>query len=200
VKPGAPHFGLIAIGASAGGLSAVCQLLGALPDHFDIPIAIVQHRARESALLAELLQDCTPLPVVEVEDKQPIAPHHVYIAPPDYHMLVDGGAFALSVEELVLYSRPSIDVFFDSAADAYGAGVIGVVLTGANRDGSNGLRNIVVRGGRAFIQDPATAEVNAMPSFARAAVPQARVLSLDQIGQELARIDQQQRAKVAGPR
>ena len=113
---------------------------------------------------------------------------------------VDGGAFALSVEDLVLFSRPSIDVFFDSAADAYGAGVIGVVLTGANRDGSNGLRNIVARGGRAFIQDPATAEVDAMPSFARAAVPQARVLSLDQIGQELARIDQQQRVKVAGPR
>jgi two-component system chemotaxis response regulator CheB len=192
-----PHYDLVAMGASAGGLNALCSLLRLLPADFAVPIAIVQHRARESALLASLLQDCTPLRVLEVEDKQPIAPHHVYVAPPDYHMLVDHGAFALTVEELVLFSRPSIDVFFDSAADAYGAGVIGVVLTGANRDGSNGLHNIAARGGLAFVQDPATAEVDAMPAFAREAVPQARVLPLEQIAEQLVRIDRQQREKVA---
>lgn len=196
---GSRHYDLVAVGASAGGLSAVCELLRALPDDFDIPIALVQHRARESELLAGLLQDCTRLPVSEVEDKQPLERGHVYIAPPDYHLLVDGGAFALSVEEEVLYSRPSIDVFFDSAADAYGAGVIGVILTGANRDGSRGLRNIVRRGGPAFVQDPATAEVEAMPKFARQAVPQARVLTLAQIAQELARLAAPPRQKVMGP-
>jgi two-component system chemotaxis response regulator CheB len=193
-------YELVAMGASAGGLNALCHLLRLLPDDFAVPIAIVQHRARESALLPGLLQDCTALRVVEVEDKQPIEPHHVYVAPPDYHLLVDHGAFALSVEELVLFSRPSIDVFFDSAADAYGAGVIGIVLTGANRDGSSGLRNIVGRGGLGFIQDPATAEVDAMPSFAREAVPQARVLPLEQIAEQLARIDRQQRERVGEAR
>jgi two-component system chemotaxis response regulator CheB len=195
---GQPRFDLIAVGASAGGLTAVCSLLRELPDDFAIPIGVVQHRARESALLAELLQDCTALRVLEVEDKQPIEPAHVYVAPPDYHMLVDHGTFALSVEDLVLFSRPSIDVFFDSAADAFGAGVIGVVLTGANRDGSNGLRNIVARGGLGYVQDPATAEVDAMPNFARAAVPQARVLPVEQIAQELISIGRQQRQKVGG--
>ena len=194
------HFDLVAMGASAGGLNAVCVVLRLLPEEFTIPIAVVQHRARESALLAGLLQDCSSRRVVEVEDKQPIQPGQVYVAPPDYHLLVDHGAFALSVEELVLFSRPSIDVFFDSAADAYGSGVIGVVLTGANRDGSDGLRNIVARGGLAFIQDPATAEVETMPARARAAVPQARVLTLEQIAEQLVRIDQQQRERLAGTR
>jgi two-component system, chemotaxis family, protein-glutamate methylesterase/glutaminase len=134
----APRYDLIAIGASAGGLTAVCTIIRRLPADFEIPIAIVQHRAKESHLLATLLQDCTQLRVLEVEDKQPVEPNSVYVAPPDYHLLIDQGTFALSTDDLVLYSRPSIDVFFDSAADAYGAGVIGVVLTGANSDGSPG--------------------------------------------------------------
>lgn len=198
MKQSQANYELVAVGASAGGLNAVCQVLKQLPADFSIPIGVVQHRARESALLADLLQDCTPLRVMEVEDKQPIEAGNVYIAPPDYHLLIDQGRFALSVEELVLYSRPSIDVFFESAADAFGAAVIGVVLTGANKDGSQGLSRIVAEGGQALIQDPATAEVAAMPTFAIHAVPQARVLTLDRIGEALAAIDARQRQKVGG--
>jgi two-component system chemotaxis response regulator CheB len=191
------HYDLIAIGASAGGLSAVCTLVRMLPPEFEIPIAIVQHRAKESELLAELLQDCTGLRVVDVEDKQPIAAGYVYVAPPDYHLLIDQGQFSLSTDDLVLFSRPSIDVFFDSASDAFGAGVVGVVLTGANSDGSKGLRNIVLRGGLALIQDPATAEVNVMPAAARLAVPSARVAPLAGLAQHLVHLDQLQRQQVA---
>ena len=193
----ARRFDLIAIGASAGGLAAVSTVLGLLPADFSIPVAVVQHRAKESELLASLLQDCTPLRVVEVEDKQPVQPQCVYVAPPDYHLLIDQGSFALSVEDLVLYSRPSIDVFFESAADAYGAGVIGVVLTGANSDGSKGLKQVVARGGQAIVQDPATAEVSVMPAAARKLVPGARVADLEGIAAHLLRMERLQRKKVA---
>lgn len=188
---------IIAIGASAGGLAALCTLIGQLPADFEIPIAIVQHRAKESELLAPLLQDCTQMRVMEVEDKQPIVPHSVYVAPPDYHLLIDQNAFSLSTEDLVRYSRPSIDVFFESAADAYGPGVIGVVLTGANRDGTDGLMKIVARGGQAFVQDPATAEVDVMPASAKASVPKARVADLAGIAAHLVRLQELQRKEVA---
>ncbi len=194
----APRYDLIALGASAGGLNAVSTIIRLLPADFEIPIVVVQHRAKESDLLAPLLQDCTQLKVVEVEDKEPVQPHHVYVAPPDYHLLIDQGTFALSTEELVLFSRPSIDVFFDSAADAYGAGVVGVVLTGANSDGAKGLRNIVAHGGQAVVQDPATAEVEVMPGSARKMVPGARVSSLEEIAAHLIRLNQLQRQQLAG--
>jgi two-component system, chemotaxis family, protein-glutamate methylesterase/glutaminase len=176
---------------------AVCKIIRVLPAEFEIPIAIVQHRAKESHLLAALLQDCTQLRVLEVDDKQPVEPHSVYVAPPDYHLLIDQGTFALSTDDLVLYSRPSIDVFFDSAADAYGAGLIGVVLTGANTDGSKGLRKIVARGGQAVVQDPATAEVDVMPASAKEMVPRARVATLEGIAEHLIRLDELQRQQVA---
>jgi two-component system chemotaxis response regulator CheB len=193
------RFRLIAIGASAGGLMAVCHLIQQLPDDFDIPVAVVMHRAKESSALAEILQGCSRLRVLEVEDKAPLEAGTIYIAPPDYHLLIDADTFALSTEELVLYSRPSIDVFFESVADAYGAAVIGVVLTGANSDGSQGLRKIVERGGQAVVQDPATAEVGVMPMSARKAVPTARVQDLDGIAAFLMEMDQQQRQQVTRP-
>lgn len=183
-------YDLIAIGASAGGFEAVCRIVSRLPADFDIPVALVQHRAKESRALAGLLQDCCALRVSEVEDKQPIEPRNLYVAPPDYHMLVDDGAFSLSTEGLVGYSRPSIDVFFDSAADAFGPGVIGVVLTGANTDGSKGLRKIVARGGQAIVQDPDTAEVSVMPKGAKNAVGHAKVLSLEEIANHLMALEQ----------
>jgi two-component system, chemotaxis family, protein-glutamate methylesterase/glutaminase len=191
-------YDVVAIGASAGGLNAVCTLLGRLPADFEIPIAVVQHRAKESEALAEILNDCTALRVIEVEDKQPLEPRTVYIAPPDYHLLIDDGRFALSVEDLVLFSRPSIDVFFDSAADAYGAGVIGVVLTGANSDGSKGLKKIAARGGQALVQDPKTAEIQVMPAAAQKAVKQARVMTLEDIADHLIKLEQLHRQSVAG--
>ena len=190
-------YDIVAIGASAGGLQAVCRLVRQLPSDFTIPVAVVQHRARESSALAELLQDCTGLHVCEVEDKQPVEPRHVYVAPPDYHLLVDDGEFALSTEGPVGYSRPSIDVFFDSVADGYGATAIGVVLTGANGDGSRGLVKIVSRGGQALVQDPTEAEVAVMPSSAKRAVPRALVLRIDGIAEHLKQLHGLQQASGA---
>lgn len=190
-------YDVIAIGASAGGLHAVCTVLKLLPEDFEIPIAIVQHRAKESVALGEVLQDCTKLRVIEIEDKQPLEPRCVFIAPPDYHLLIDDERFALSTEDLVRYSRPSIDVFFDSVADAYGAGVIGIVLTGANADGSKGLKKIAARGGQALVQDPATAEIQVMPAAARKAVKSARVMTLEEIAEHLIQLEQLHRDMVA---
>ena len=184
----APGYRLIVVGVSAGGLAALRTLVGSLPAGFSIPVVVVQHRSRDSELLCELLQECSPLEVGEVNDKEEIAPGRVYVAPPDYHLLVEQGYFVLSTDEPVRYSRPSIDVTFVSAADAYAPDVIGVVLTGANADGSRGLRRIVDKGGYAFVQDPATAEVRAMPQFAAKAVPEACVLPLEEIPRRLAAI------------
>jgi two-component system, chemotaxis family, protein-glutamate methylesterase/glutaminase len=183
-----PGYRVVVIGASAGGLHALRAVLSALPADFPIPIAVIQHRSRDSELLCELLQNDTPLRVLEVLDKEEMRPGSVYVAPPDYHLLVEEGFFSLSVDAPVRFSRPSIDVTFESAADSYGMDVIGVVLTGANADGAAGLARIVAGGGYAVVQDPATAEVAVMPRAARAAVPAARVLPLDEIGPHLARI------------
>lgn len=184
----AAGFRLIVVGVSAGGLHALRTLVAALPVGFEIPLAVVQHRSRDSELLCELLQECAPLQVAEVNDKQPIQPGYVYVGPPDYHLLVEDGYFSLSTDEPVRFSRPSIDVMFRSAADACGPDLVGVVLTGANADGAAGLRAIVERGGRAVVQDPATAEVPVMPAQALKAVPGACVLPLERIGPYLAGI------------
>ena len=179
-------YEIIVVGTSWGGLSAVTQLIGGLPRGFGIPIVVVQHRHRESKhLLASILQDRTTLCVCEIEDKAPIAAANVYIAPADYHLLVEPGFFSLSTDEPVGYSRPSIDVTFVSAADTYGARSVGVVLTGANADGSRGLKRIVDRGGLAFVQLPATAESPTMPAAALRSVPNARALSIPEIAHAL---------------
>ena len=165
------------------------DLLEGLPEGFALPVVIVQHRGKDAeSLLAVLLQDHTRLRVEEVEDKQPIERGHVYIAPPDYHLLLEGSHFSLSVDAPVRFSRPSIDVMFDSAASACGRRAIGVVLTGANEDGARGLRRIVDAGGRAIVQDPATAEVRTMPQAALRSVPEAEVLPVERIGPRLAEI------------
>jgi two-component system, chemotaxis family, protein-glutamate methylesterase/glutaminase len=189
VSTGNPTYDVVVVGASWGGLNALSTIVGGLPPEFDIPVIIIQHRSKDSEnLLAELLQDETSLIVSEVEDKEPLAPGHVYVAPADYHLLLEDGHFSLSTEQAVRYSRPSIDVTFTSSADSYGARAIGVVLTGANDDGSRGLKRIVERGGLAIVQDPATAEVATMPAAALAAVPAARVVALASIADELARL------------
>lgn len=177
---------VVVVGTSWGGLRALKDLIGALPPRFEIPLVIVQHRHRDSDdILAALLQECTTLTVCEVEDKQPMLPRHVFVAPPDYHLLVEHGSLQLSTEAPVRYSRPSIDVTFSSAADAYGDRTVGVVLTGANADGAQGLARIVARRGLAFVQDPAEATSPAMPAAAARAVPDARVLSIVQIAEAL---------------
>jgi two-component system chemotaxis response regulator CheB len=198
VRDSSSGYDLIAIGASAGGLNAVSRLLGLLPADFEVPIAIVQHRSKESLALAEVVQAATTLRVLEVEDKQPLEPRTVYIAPPDYHLLIDDGRFSLSTDDLVRFSRPSIDVFFDSAADAFGPRLIGIVLTGANSDGSQGLLTIAERGGQTLVQDPATAEIAVMPAAAQNAVPKAKVLSIEALAEHLIRLERLQRPQVAG--
>lgn len=177
---------LVVVGASWGGLTALSKLIGSLPSDLRVPVAIVQHRSRHADnLLASLLQDVTPLRVVDVEDKEPLVPQSVYIAPANYHMLVEKGHLSLTTDPMVRFSRPSIDVTFLSAADTYLGSTIGVVLTGANDDGSRGLRHIVDRGGRAIVQDPKTAESPVMPLAALRAVPEATVVPLDQIAPRL---------------
>ena len=164
------QYEIVVVGTSLGGLKALQTLLAGLPKDFPLPVAIVQHRGKASGDgLAAFLQTASALQVREAEDKEPIVPGMVYLAPADYHLLVESGAFMLSTEAPVAFSRPSVDVLFESAADAYGAGVIGVVLTGANIDGARGAVAIKRRGGLVVVQDPATAEAVAMPEAARAA-------------------------------
>jgi two-component system chemotaxis response regulator CheB len=162
------------------------KLLGGLPRDFSLPVVVVQHRGKDSdRLLSELLQDATDMRVCEAEDKEPLEPGTVHIAPANYHLLIDAGYLSLTVEEPVRFSRPSIDVMLGSAADTYGSGAIGVVLTGANEDGARGLSHIVRRGGRALVQDPKTAEIAIMPAAAIKAVPSAEVLPLDGLAPRL---------------
>ena len=177
-------YDLVCIGASWGGLKAVGQVLTDLPAEVDLPIAIAQHRHPDSQAetLAELLQTKTDRPVLDVEDKMPITSRHVYIAPPNYHLLVERGSFALSVDEHVQYARPSIDVLFETAAHAYGAGVIGIILTGANADGALGLARIKNAGGVAVIQDPLGAARRTMPDAAIAATAADAILPVEAIG------------------
>ena len=181
------EYEIIVVGTSWGGLSALHELIAGLPRHFAIPVVAVQHRHRQSGqMLTSLLQDRTSLGVCEVEDKAPIVAGNVYIAPPDYHLLIERGFFSLSTDAPVHYSRPSIDVTFVSAADTYGDRSVGVVLTGANDDGSRGLKRIFDRGGLAFIQSPDTAESATMPEAAIRVVPGGRVLSIKEIADTLA--------------
>jgi two-component system chemotaxis response regulator CheB len=172
-------YDLVVVGTSWGGLAALRTLVGGLPHSFRMAVTLVQHRHKDSDhLLRALLQERSTLRVCEVEDKMPIEPGGIYVAPPDYHTLVEPGHFSLSTEAPVRYSRPSIDVTFSSAADSYGHRTVGIVLTGANADGSAGLRQISDRGGMALVQDPATAESQTMPAAAVKAVPRARVMPL----------------------
>jgi len=177
-------YELIAIGASWGGLRAVSTLLAALDADAGVAVVVAQHRAPGSPQgLAELLQERTQLTVQEAEDKEAIEHGHVYLAPPDYHLLVErGGGLALSTDDRVQYARPSIDVLFESAADAYREHCIGVVLTGLNEDGAAGLARIKELGGVAIVEDPRTAERSEMPAAALAATNADVILPLAEIG------------------
>ena len=174
-------YELVVVGVSAGGLQALCTITGALSVDFTMAMVVVQHRSKDSYALCDVLQECTPLPIQEITDKEPIVGGNIFLAPPDYHVLVERGYFSLSVDEPIRYSRPSIDLMFETAAEAYGPDAIGVVLTGANHDGAYGLRQIVDRGGAAIVQDPTAAEVSVMPRAALAAVPEATVAKVEEI-------------------
>ena len=181
-------YDLVVIGASWGGLDAIEQVLTGLPAGFRTPIAVAQHRSADGGAiggLARLLGSHSELPVVDVEDKQPVEPGRVYLAPPDYHLLVEPDGFALSCDEAILYSRPSIDVLFESAADVYRDRVIAVVLTGANEDGAHGVAEVKRLGGYTIVQNPVEAERPEMPRAAMRAVTPDRVLSLTAIPRSL---------------
>ena len=174
---------IVVMGASLGGLRALETVLAGLPQQFPLPVVIVQHRKTdaEETLVALLEQHCG-LPVSEAEDKLEICPGQVYLAPGDYHLLVEDGSFALSTEEPVHFARPSIDMLFESAAETCGRGVIGVVLTGTGNDGALGLARIKQRGGLTVVQEPESADSDGMPKAAVAASAVDRVLPLDEIG------------------
>jgi two-component system, chemotaxis family, protein-glutamate methylesterase/glutaminase len=180
------RYDLVVMGTSTGGLHALTRLLSGLPANFPLPIAIVQHRSRDSdERLSLLLGAASLIPVYEAEDKQPLKSPGVYLGPPDYHLLVELDSVALSTEEPVAYSRPSIDVLFESAAYSRGSGVIGVLLTGANQDGTRGLQRIKERGGYVIVQNPDSAESAFMPKHAVKNLHPDRVLNLEQIAAEL---------------
>lgn len=173
----------VVIGASAGALEALSAILPALPPEFALPLLIVVHMPPgRRSILAPLFQSKCRIEVREAEDKEPIRPGTAYFAPADYHLLVeDGKSIALSSDEPVLYSRPSIDVLFESAADAYGPALIAIVLSGANQDGAAGLKAVVDAGGIAIVQCPQGAFAPAMPEAAKAMCPEAHILSLSEI-------------------
>jgi two-component system chemotaxis response regulator CheB len=155
----------IAIGTSAGGLFALSYLFKKLPSDYSIPIVVVQHRSKDQKdLLEEVLQTKCKIKIKQADEKEKIKDGHVYIAPPDYHLLVENDmTFSLSSDELVLYSRPSIDVLFESAAMVYRNKLVGIILTGANKDGALGISAIRKNGGLTIAQNPVEALYSFMP-------------------------------------
>ncbi|CAN5206089.1 chemotaxis protein CheB [soil metagenome] len=176
-----PTIKAVVIGASAGAVQALLTILPALPANYPLPVIVVVHVPPDRRnVLVPLFQAKCKVMVKEAEDKEPVVGGVVYFAPSDYHLLVeaDGNGLALSSDEMVNYSRPSIDVLFESAADAYGSGLIGVILTGANHDGAAGLKAIVNAGGLAVVEEPVGAYVPTMPLAALDACPTARIMDL----------------------
>lgn len=186
-----PRPQAVVIGASAGAVDALGAILPAIPEGFGLPILVVVHVPPDKrSVMAELFGTKCRLEVVEAEDKMPMEPGVIYFAPPDYHLLVEADkTLSLSGDEPVLFSRPSIDVLFESAADALGPRLIGLILTGANHDGASGMAAIVGAGGIAIVQDPRTAFARAMPEAAVAASPQARILALPEIAKFLQEVE-----------
>jgi two-component system chemotaxis response regulator CheB len=176
-------YAFVAIGASLGGLQAVKVVVSALPATFRLPIALVQHRMADAGdELAFVLGENCALPVREAEDKAPIEPGTLFIAPPGYHLMVEGDHFALSTEEPVAWARPSIDVLFETAAEAFGPRLIAVVLSGTGEDGSAGLAAVERHGGTTVVQAPETAVASDMPRAAANAVQNEATLPLMFIG------------------
>ncbi len=184
MKCGESHYRAVVIGASAGGLAAFETVLRSLKPSFCIPVLLVQHISPNSeSYLPMHFQDRSALDVKEAEDKEPIRRGNLYIAPPNYHILVEhDGCIALSIDPPVNYSRPSIDVLFESAAEYFQNELIGIVLTGANSDGAKGLKRIKNKGGLTVVQSIETAEAKAMPAAAIEAVDVDHILSLEGIG------------------
>lgn len=176
-------FRAIVIGVSAGGMKALKEILMHLPANLQVPVIIVQHmHAQSDGYFFNYLDKLSPLKVKEAEEKEEILPGHVYIAPANYHLLIEENfRFSLTLDEKVNYCRPAIDVLFESAADAFGPDLIGIILTGANNDGSAGMMRIKEQGGYLIVQDPTTAEVASMPMAVIRQTTVDQILPLEKI-------------------
>lgn len=189
-SPTFPAFDLVALTASADGLNALTQVLAALPSDFPAPIVVVQHLSpRHPSLLAEILNRRTSLEVKQAEEGGLLSPGQVFIAPPDYHLLVNAdGSLSLSQTEKVHFVRPAAEVLFESVAEHYKQRAIAVVLTGGDGDGSTGVQAIKKMGGKVIAQDQATSKVWGMPASAIATGCVDWVLPLDKIGQAITQL------------
>lgn len=188
----APTPQIVVIGASAGAIQALSELLPRLPADYRLPVLVVVHVPDAPSGLVPLFRTKCAVAVREPEDKEPIEPATVYFAPPGYHLLVEANrTLALSVDEPMLFSRPSIDVLFESAAESYGPALLGVVLTGANEDGARGAAAIAAGGGSVLVQDPDEAFAAAMPAAAQRSAPAARAMPLAAIGDYLVELGQE---------
>jgi len=178
------------MGASAGGIEALSRIINELPPDFSIPIVIVLHLPEDSKVsVSELFAAHTDLQVKEAEEKEAIFPGFIYFAPPGYHLLLEeDGTFSFSLDEPVNFSRPSIDVLFESASIAYGSHLLGILLTGASGDGAIGLLEVKKRGGVSVVQDPKSAESKIMPQAAIKLNPPDFVLSLPEMSRFIARL------------
>jgi len=183
----------IVIGVSSGGMKAMKVLFSLLPMNFKTPIVIVQHiGSRSENIWIRLLNEKSHLEIKEADEKEKIEKGKAYVAPPNYHLMIEmDRTFSLTIDERVNYARPSIDVLFESAAEVYRDKLIGIVLTGANNDGTKGIKHIQECGGLTIVQHPDTAESSTMPSSAIAAIHPDYILSLEDIVTLLIEIDQQ---------
>lgn len=181
----------IVIGVSSGGMNAMKVIFSLLPADFKLPIIIVQHiGARSENQWIELLNQRSCLIIKEADEKEKIEQGTVYIAPANYHLLIEKNkTFSLTIDERVNYARPSIDVLFESAAESYHKALIGIVLTGSNHDGTNGIKRIQECGGLCIVQDPATAESSYMPASAISAIKADHILQLEEIIRLIIQID-----------
>ncbi len=184
------RYEAIVIGVSSGGMTALKFIFSVLPAGFSLPIIIVQHiNAHSDNEWIKLLNNKSNLTIKEADEKEKIENGNVYIAPANYHLLIESDkTFSLTIDEYVNFARPSVDVLFESAAEAYKDKLIGIVLTGSNNDGTKGIKRIKELGGMAIIQDPKTAESSIMPASAIAAIEPDYILSLEKIVQLLIKI------------
>lgn len=186
--------GLVLMGASTGGVQALMTVLPGLPASLRVAVIVLLHLPPEKpSLLVELLSPLCALPVREPDDKEAIAAGTIYVAPPNYHLMVEAGSdglhFSLSVDEAVNFSRPSIDVLFESAVAAQPElPMVGVVLSGASRDGARGAQALALAGAPIWVQDPGSAEASLMPAAVQNTVPSSTVVPLQRMAPALCRI------------
>ncbi|MBW0435681.1 chemotaxis protein CheB [Leptospira yasudae] len=181
----------IVVGVSSGGLNAMKTIFSALPADYEIPLIVVQHLSpRSDGEWIRILGRSCRIKIKEADEKETINVSTVYVSPPNYHLLIEKNrTFSLSADERVNFARPSVDVLFESASEVYGEALIGIVLTGANSDGANGMKKIKANGGLAIVQDPTTAEAPFMPEAAIRACSVDYVLSLEKISEFLIRLN-----------